>query len=122
MFGTFSDHAGIYDYIICIQVVFRSCHSAVLKCLINSFRIGDVLLTPECFYKIFHIDLYRLESSKEVSEIGIEEYFDNNGITIIEWPEKITKIDSLLSQEKIKKIYIDHIDENKRKFTLSFNL
>ena len=29
------------------------------------------------------MDVYRLEDSKE--DIGIEEYFDKGGVTIIEW-------------------------------------
>ncbi len=105
--------------------------TTLVKGIASSFGIDPETVTSPTFVlvneyvgtrKIFHIDLYRLESSKEVSDIGIEEYFDKNGITIIEWPEKITKIDAILSQEKIKKIYIDQIDKNKRKFTLSFNL
>ena len=36
---------------------------------------------------LFHMDVYRLEDSKE--DIGIEEYFDKGGVTIIEWADMI---------------------------------
>jgi tRNA threonylcarbamoyladenosine biosynthesis protein TsaE len=36
---------------------------------------------------IFHIDLYRLHSIDELYDSGIYDYFLNNGIFIIEWPE-----------------------------------
>lgn len=37
--------------------------------------------------KVFHFDLYRMKSIEEVYDIGIEEYFDNAFLCIIEWPE-----------------------------------
>ena len=36
------------------------------------------------------MDVYRLEGSKE--DIGIEEYFDKGGVTIIEWADMIKDI------------------------------
>ena len=38
--------------------------------------------------EIFHFDFYRLKSSEEAYEIGIEDAFES-GICLIEWPEKI---------------------------------
>jgi tRNA threonylcarbamoyladenosine biosynthesis protein TsaE len=37
---------------------------------------------------IFHFDLYRLQSPKELEHIGIQEYFTPTSICLIEWPEK----------------------------------
>lgn len=39
---------------------------------------------------VYHFDCYRLESVAEVLEIGAEEYFYGDGVSIIEWPEKIS--------------------------------
>lgn len=39
---------------------------------------------------LYHMDVYRLEDSKE--NIGIEEYFDKGGVTIIEWANMIKDI------------------------------
>ena len=38
---------------------------------------------------LFHIDCYRLHLDEEIQELGLEEYFDGPGITIIEWAERI---------------------------------
>ena len=39
---------------------------------------------------LYHMDVYRLEESNE--NIGIEEYFDRGGVTIIEWADMIKDI------------------------------
>lgn len=41
---------------------------------------------------LYHLDLYRTKTWKEVSALGIEEFWQQpNTITIIEWAEKIEK-------------------------------
>ena len=37
---------------------------------------------------IFHFDLYRLEEAEELENIGFRDYFDGQGISLVEWPEK----------------------------------
>ncbi|MFA6423445.1 MAG: tRNA (adenosine(37)-N6)-threonylcarbamoyltransferase complex ATPase subunit type 1 TsaE [Patescibacteria group bacterium] len=62
-----------------------------------------------------HADLYRLENSSELENIGISEYIGKpDTICVIEWPEKIEK---QLPNETIK-IYFSHIDEEKRKIEI----
>ena len=38
---------------------------------------------------IYHIDLYRLENSEEIAELGLSEYMEGDGICIIEWAERM---------------------------------
>ena len=38
---------------------------------------------------IYHFDLYRLENVEEFIKLGYEEYFYGEGITLIEWAEKV---------------------------------
>lgn len=42
--------------------------------------------------KIFHFDLYRLESIEEIIDIGIEEYLYSGDYCLIEWPEQIKDV------------------------------
>ncbi len=37
---------------------------------------------------IIHFDLYRMASPEEFLEAGFREYFNDNNICIVEWPEK----------------------------------
>ncbi|MXV76118.1 tRNA (adenosine(37)-N6)-threonylcarbamoyltransferase complex ATPase subunit type 1 TsaE [Candidatus Poribacteria bacterium] len=57
---------------------------------------------------IYHIDLYRLENSEEIAELGLSEYVEGDGICIIEWAERMAEAlpDSCI------KIYITLSDTN----------
>lgn len=41
---------------------------------------------------LYHFDVYRLTNIKQMKDLGYEEYFYGNGITVIEWVEKIEKL------------------------------
>lgn len=61
-----------------------------------------------------HLDLYRLTSVEEVEDIGLTEMFDEEGVTIIEWPE----IAETLLPERVKVLEFSYVDENERKIKL----
>jgi len=44
------------------------------------------------FGKVYHMDLYRLNSLEEALDIGIEELLYQNVICFIEWPEKVFEL------------------------------
>jgi tRNA threonylcarbamoyl adenosine modification protein YjeE len=96
------------------------------KALIASFGVVDEVTSPtfslmnmydlpeekNSIKKIVHIDTYRLEHEEELVDIGIEDYLDEeHTLTIIEWPEKMSK---LLEKIKTKKIHLEHVDEDTR--------
>jgi tRNA threonylcarbamoyladenosine biosynthesis protein TsaE len=61
--------------------------------------------------KVYHFDLYRLENTEEFVKLGYEEYFYGNGITLIEWAEKIK---TFLPQERVE-IELEILSENERR-------
>ncbi|HAW09072.1 MAG TPA: tRNA (adenosine(37)-N6)-threonylcarbamoyltransferase complex ATPase subunit type 1 TsaE [Bacteroidetes bacterium] len=65
---------------------------------------------------IYHIDLYRIESEKELKEIGFSEYLnDESAIKLIEWADKT----SLIPDSAIKiTIKTDKNNDNFRKITI----
>jgi len=66
-------------------------------------------------FPIYHFDLFRLNSFYELYDLGYEEYFYGDGITIVEWAEKI---DQNLPFEYLK-IIITFLDQKKRKIEFS---
>jgi len=69
-------------------------------------------------FPLYHIDLYRLEETKEVEELGIEEYFYKGGICVIEWAEKLEK----LLPKQMEAIKLKVISEKEREICLSSGL
>ena len=41
---------------------------------------------------VYHFDLYRLKSAKEFLSMGFDEYFEKNGICLLEWADRIDAI------------------------------
>jgi tRNA threonylcarbamoyladenosine biosynthesis protein TsaE len=48
--------------------------------LVNEYLSKDV-------GKIYHFDLYRIKSSRELAELGFSDYLDSGSYCFIEWPE-----------------------------------
>ncbi len=63
----------------------------------------------------YHFDLYRLERVDDIQQIGYEEYFYGNGITVVEWAEKLKE---LLPAERIE-IYLFYTGSNSRELEIS---
>ena len=58
-----------------------------------------------------HFDLYRLKDIQQLREIGYEEYFYSDGITVIEWADRIKEA---LPEEYLE-IGFDFLDKNSRR-------
>lgn len=41
---------------------------------------------------LYHFDVYRIEDPEEMEEVGFDDYIFGQGVSIIEWPEKIEEI------------------------------
>ena len=41
---------------------------------------------------LYHIDFYRLENIQEIADLGLEEYFYGDGVSVIEWAEKGSQV------------------------------
>ena len=39
--------------------------------------------------QLFHFDMYRIDSEEDLLSIGFYDYWDRNGICLVEWSEKI---------------------------------
>jgi tRNA threonylcarbamoyladenosine biosynthesis protein TsaE len=46
---------------------------------------GDLLHRGPALY---HFDLYRLDNSEEIVDLGFEDYFFSGGVCVVEWAEK----------------------------------
>jgi len=65
--------------------------------------------------KLYHVDLYRLESNEEIETLGLADYIWGDGICVIEWADRLGKDLSLLDLH----IHIEILPDNRRRFTFS---
>ena len=64
---------------------------------------------------IYHFDAYRLRDDDEFIELGPEEYFESNGVTFVEWADRV---DRCLPREYLE-IRCEAVGETSRRFTLA---
>jgi len=71
-----------------------------VKGICNYFKVREVVNSPTFIIvneyrgmqddgselKIYHFDLYRLESPDELGTIGFDEYINGRSVVLIEWP------------------------------------
>ena len=63
--------------------------------------------------KLFHLDLYRLETAAQVLSAGIEEFLQPDGVSVIEWAERITNCKLRIAD--LKNVKIEIASETERK-------
>jgi tRNA threonylcarbamoyladenosine biosynthesis protein TsaE len=63
---------------------------------------------------LYHIDLYRVDTQRELETLGLDDLRDENSILLIEWGEKFAKF----VRERDIEIAIDRIGENDRRIQI----
>ncbi len=65
---------------------------------------------------VFHIDLYRIDTERELATLGLDDYMREDAVLLIEWGEKFPRF----LQERDVEIAIERVGENDRKINLKF--
>lgn len=103
--------------VICLDGELGSGKTVFVKGFAKALGIKDTITSPtfslvkEYFdgeMPLFHMDVYRLEDSNE--NFGLDDYLNQEGVCIIEWPEMI---DSQLPDERLD-IKFKVIDDDTR--------
>ncbi|KKQ56284.1 MAG: putative ATPase or kinase [Parcubacteria group bacterium GW2011_GWA2_38_13] len=82
--------------------------------LINVYKVKRQMSNVKC---LIHIDCYRIDSARDIENIGAAEYFGNpNSVVVIEWPERIKDI----LPKKRMEIHIAMKGEGKREISINF--
>ena len=73
--------------------------------LVNEYGGGRLIL--------FHLDLYRLEKAEQIFSAGIEEYLSPDGVSVLEWAERMANLQ--LPIANFKNVRIETLGETERK-------
>ena len=65
--------------------------------------------------KLFHLDLYRLETPEQILSAGIEEFLSPDGVAVIEWAERLkAESGKRKAENKMVEVKIEIISETER--------
>jgi len=78
-----------------------------------SFSLLEVYEGDITFY---HFDLYRIDDRDEFLNLSFEEFWEGDGVSVIEWPEIA---ENILPKHRIN-VWIEYIDENIRRITIEY--
>lgn len=85
-----------------------------IKGIVNSPTFTIIKEYEGAKLPLYHMDVYRL-SLEEADELGLDDYFYGDGVTIVEWASLIT---DLLPPDRMQ-LYIEHLGGEKRRISLS---
>ena len=68
--------------------------------------------------RLYHVDLYRIESADQARKIGLDELIDSGALLLIEWGERFPE----LLPAKRTEIALFHVDDNRRRIRLHDSL
>ncbi len=71
-----------------------------VKGVAEALEIKDIVISPTFVlvreyqgkFPLFHFDWYRIESEREVIDLGYWDYIERDGVKIIEWPDKFPNL------------------------------
>jgi tRNA threonylcarbamoyladenosine biosynthesis protein TsaE len=64
---------------------------------------------------LYHIDLYRIDTQRELETLGLDDLITENSVLLIEWGEKFARF----QRERDVEIAIERISENQRKIKIA---
>jgi tRNA threonylcarbamoyladenosine biosynthesis protein TsaE len=63
--------------------------------------------------RLFHLDLYRLETPRQIVSAGLDEFLQPDGVTVIEWAERIAECG--VRSAEWRQVKIEIVNETERK-------
>jgi len=92
--------------VFCVSGELGAGKTILAKGVASGLGVGDTVTSPTFTlineYKgrlvFYHMDVYRLESPGDMTDLGYEEYFYGSGVTMVEWAEKVRE---LLPRERL---------------------
>lgn len=63
--------------------------------------------------KLFHLDLYRLETAEQILSAGIADFLAPDGVSVIEWAERIPNDEFRMAN--LKRVQIEIVSGTERK-------
>ncbi|HLF18756.1 MAG TPA: tRNA (adenosine(37)-N6)-threonylcarbamoyltransferase complex ATPase subunit type 1 TsaE [Candidatus Omnitrophota bacterium] len=110
--------------IVCLHGELGSGKTTLVKGLAQGLKLKPEAVNSPTFVlmnvyegklPLYHFDFYRLENPKEIEQIGYEEFLYGNGVSVVEWADKLQE----LYPKEFLKIELAHVSTNERRLECS---
>lgn len=64
---------------------------------------------------VYHFDFYRLAGDDDVAELGFEDWFYGDGVSVVEWSERLDE----LIPEDVLTLQFDYVGDDLRRITIT---
>ncbi len=96
----------------------------IAKGIARGLGIKEVITSPtfnllEIYqneFLLYHFDLFRIEKDDEFNHLSFEEYWEGEGISVIEWADRAL----LRLPTSAIRVTIEYIDDNRRRITIEY--
>ena len=75
---------------------------------------------PDGRLPLYHLDLYRLETERQIVSAGLEAYLEPDGVAVIEWAERLVEaglITGSRSPANVRWVRFEIVNESERRVT-----
>lgn len=62
--------------------------------------------------KLFHLDLYRLETREQIRAAGLDEFLQPDGVAVIEW---VDRLGNVADWKQVRQVQIEILNDTDRK-------
>jgi tRNA threonylcarbamoyladenosine biosynthesis protein TsaE len=108
--------------IVCLHGNLGAGKTVFVKGMAAGLKLKDTVKSPSFAIineygsgakKLFHMDLYRLQSA-DLHDLGLEDYLGGGGICVIEWAERLSNVPGNVWHVNIKRI-----SDNERRIAIT---
>ena len=68
--------------------------------------------------RVYHVDLYRVETARELETLGLEDLLAERAVVIVEWGEKLGPAFRSSGPGSVIQIHLETLSENERRITI----
>jgi tRNA threonylcarbamoyladenosine biosynthesis protein TsaE len=99
--------------------------TVIAKALAAALEVNEDITSPtftlleeyEGRLPFYHFDLYRIESAAELEHLGFDEYWNGDGVCVIEWADRVA---GLLPCHTVS-VRLAYLDDDRRSIDIEYS-